>query len=432
MQYDVEIRNDSASDASVVLSHDDVTIMTIVVPGGERYDGQAVRPVAATPVRVAVTCNGTTLAAFETPGPPLIRLTEGAAVKLREPEAGRVTRITRVHDPQRRRAPHAVPLILALSALFVAVALAGGFVEAHPHVGDLGAPNRVLEGSALDVPYRTSGLGVLRYSVVSSQGTVIAHGPLTARSGVLHIGIPTLHHDEAYRVRLALSGPLGDASNEATVGANAVPSMRVVTTLRAAPFIRSFAVDTSVAASERTVTAFYDVTAERGTVRLIDDRGIQYGITPLGRNGQSTFTLPATTNPGTLAVVLQAVRNGTNAEARIALPPSNGPDAGDLAGLPPPSETAADASPIAVPDRAVGGAPIRVRVLHHYPGLHVVLLDENARQLADVAVPPDASAVTLPFPNVTNATRVIVEATYRLQNEADTIVRPVLLIPAGG
>jgi hypothetical protein len=433
MRYDVEIRNDSASSASVVLSHDDVTIATIVVPGGERYNGQVIRPVAGTPVRVAVTCNGTTLAAGETPAPAQIRLAERAAVELRKPVPGRVTRITRVRDPQqRRRTPHAVPTALALVALFVAAALAGGFVEAHPHVGDLGAPNLVLEGSAVDVPYRTSGFGLLRYSVVSSRGTVIAQGPLTAPSGVLHVTIPTLHHDEAYRVRLTLSGPLGDASNEATVGANAVPLTRVVTSSPAAPLIRSFAVTTSVKQRVRTVTAFYDVIAERGTLRLIDARGIQYGVAPLNRTGQSAFTVPATTNPGTLAVVLQAVRNGANAEARIALPSSDGTDGDDLAGSAPPSETAADASPIAVPDRAVGGTPIRIRVLHHYPGLHVVLLDGDARQLADVAVPPDASSVMLPYPNVANTRRVIVEATYRLQNEADTIVRPVLLIPAGG
>jgi hypothetical protein len=181
-----------------------------------------------------------------------------------------------------------------------------------------------------------------------------------------------------------------------------------------------------------TVTAFYDVTAERGTLRLIDDRGIQYGATPLNRNGQSAFTLPANTNLGTLAIVLHAIRNGTSTESRIGLPPSNAPDADDLAGSRAPSESAASASPIAVPDRAVGGTPIRVRVLHHYPELHVVLLDQDAQQLVDIDVPPDASSVTLPHPNVAHTTRVIVEATYHVRNEADTIVRPVLLIPAGG
>jgi hypothetical protein len=321
-------------------------------------------------------------------------------------------------------------VVLALFTFLVAVALVGGFVEAHPHVGDLGAPNMVLEGSAVDVPYRTSGLGLLRYSVVSSQGTEIAHGPLTAPSGVLHISIPTLHHNEAYRVRLALSGPLGDASNEATVGASSVPLTRVITTLPAAPLIRSFAVATSVKDRVPTVTALYDVIAEHGALRLIDDRGIQYGATVLNSNGQSTFTLPANTNLGTLAIVLQAIRNGTTAEARIALPPSNGPDADSLVGSPPASGTVADTSPIAVPERAVGSTPIRVRVLRHYAQLHVVLLDGDARQLVDVDVPQDASSVTLPHPNVATATRVIVEATYRVQNESDTIVRPVLLVPA--
>jgi hypothetical protein len=428
MRYDVEIRNDSASSASAVLSHDDVITSTIIVPGGERYNGQAMRPVADTPLRVAVTCNGTMLAACEMPAEPLIRVTERADVQFRRPKAGRVTRITRVPDPEprRRRGPDRAPVLLALFAVVIVVALAGGFVEAHPHVGDLGAPNTVLEGSAVDVPYHTSGLGLLRYSVVSSQGAVIAQGPLTAPSGVLHIGIPTLHHNEAYRVRLALSGPLGDASNEATVGAKSVPLTRVVTT--AAPLIRSFAVAVNVKDGVPTVTAFYDVIADRGTLRLIDDRGIQYGAAPLNRTGQSAFTVPANTNLGTLAVVLQTRRNGTNAEARIAVPSSNGP----AAGAPPASDAAADGSPIAVPDRAVGGTPIRVRVLHHYPELHVVLFGEDARQLVDVEVPPDVSTVTLPHPNVANATRVIVEATYRMQNEADTIVRPVLLVPAGG
>lgn len=433
IRYDVEIRNDSASSASLVLSHDDVAITTIVVPGGDRYNGQPILPVADTPIRVDVTCNGMTLSACEMPASSHLRVTERAEAVVREPKLGRITRMTRVHEPERRprRASAVVPAVLALFTILIAVALAGGFVQAHPHVGDLGAPNMVLEGSAVDVPYRTSGLGLLRYSVASSQGTVIAQGPLTAPSGVLHISIPTLHHNEAYRVRLALSGPLGDASNEATIGASTAPLTRVVTTLPPAPLIRSFAVSTSVKNSVPTVNAFYDVIADRGALRLIDDRGIQYGATPLNRTGQSTFTLPANTNLGTLAIVLQAMRNGASAEARIALPPSNDSDTDALVS-PPQNKTAAGGSPIAVPERAVGGTPITVRVLHHYPELHVVLLDEDARQLADVDVPPDASSVTLPHPNVAHTTRVIVEATYRVQNEADTFVRPVLLVPAGG
>jgi hypothetical protein len=68
---------------------------------------------------------------------------------------------------------------------------------------------------------------------------------------------------------------------------------------------------------------------------------------------------------GTLAIVLQAIRHRTTAEACVALRPTTSPGANDHVGSPPPSKTDADASPIAVPDTAIANTPIRVHVLHH-------------------------------------------------------------------
>ena len=327
----------------------------------------------------------------------------------------------------RRRDSSLFPLLVGF---VLAGALVAGFILAHPHVGDLGAPNTVLEGSAIDVPYTSSGIGSLRYSIIASNGTTIVAGLLAQRSGLLHIAIPAVGHNEAYRVRLVMAGPLGDASNEATVGANALPVTRVVTRTTAGPLIRSFAISRSMVNHVPTLVAFYDAIADSGMLRLMDARGIQYQAASLSPTGQTTLTLPAGIDPGTLVLELHAFRNGSTVDSRIALP-AGGTDVAVASPPPDPGASPSDAPPIVVPDRAVGAAPVRVQIMHHYPNLHVALLDENARKIVGIDVPHNASMVALHHPPVSTTTRMTVEATYRVNDEADTIVRPVLLLPGG-
>jgi hypothetical protein len=379
-------------------------------------------PVAALeegkPIAVTVAADDATFAA-----PSIV-----APLAIEEPVRAEPVRVTPLRRPRESGSASVMPLV-AGGAL--AAALIGGFVIAHPHVGDLGAPNTVLEGSAVDVPYSSSGIGALRYSVVSSQGTTIGGGPLAERSGVLHIAIPSVQHNDAYRVRLEMSGPLGDASNEATIGASALPATRVVTRTTAVPLIRSFAVSRNTVNGAPKLVAYYDVLADTGTLRLIDARGIVYQTATLSPAGQTTFALPAGVDPGTLALELHAVRGGAAIDSRIALP-AGGSNVAVASPPPDPAGISTDAPPISVPDRAVGGEPIRVQIVHHYPELHVSLLDENARTLVGIDVPRGASTIALAHPPVAATTRVTVEATYRVNTEADTIIRPVLLIPAGG
>lgn len=313
-------------------------------------------------------------------------------------------------------------------AVVTAVVLVLGFVFAHPHVGELGAPNEVLQGSAIDVPYESSGVGSLQYRVVSSGGTVVAGGTLDRPSGTLHVGIPVSAQDETYLVRLQLNGPLGDASNEATVAARAVPKAQVITRSAAVPAIRSFAV-TRTGGKTASIVAFYDVVADRGSVRLVDTRGIQYGESRLSAGGQSRFILPDGVDAGTLAVVLHAVRSGHALDARIGLPSGDGAVA-VATSAPRPGPIVDEGAPIVVPPTSVGADPIHVRILHHYPGLHIALIDGHERKLVGLTVAATARDVVLAHPPVSVATRVTVEATYRENNESDVVIRPVILVPA--
>lgn len=319
-----------------------------------------------------------------------------------------------------------MPVVIGLAVIVAA------FVIGHPHVGDLGAPNEVMQGSALDVPYAASGLGTLRYRLSSSSGVVLAENNLAAHTGTLHISIPSGRQDETYRLQLMLNGPLGDASNEATISARAVPHAQIITRVPVVPNIRSFAVTRSTANNASSIVVFYDVLADRGTVSLIDSRGIQYGVTALNASGQARFPLPGGVDPGTLAVDLHAVRGGVAADSRIALPTGQN---GTLVAAWPSSNSApadTETTPIVVPATSIGAAPIRVRIVHHYQDLYLALIDGNAHKIAGAAVPRTSGVIALAHPPVDVATRVTVEATYRVNNESDTVIRPVILIPAGG
>jgi hypothetical protein len=355
---------------------------------------------------------------------------EATSGELLDPEPVRVVPLQRTTPlPATRARTRDLSFVTPIAGIAVICLLIAGFVFAHPHVGDLGAPNAVLEGSAIDVPYTSSGIGSLRYAVVSSQGDVIGSGLLAEPQGVLHIAVPAVKHNEAYRIRLVKSGALGDASNEATFGASALPVARVVKRTAPIPMIRSFAISRRTADGRPVIDAFYDVIADSGTLRLVDSRGIQYDVEPLSPTGRTTLALPDSVDPGTLALALHALRNGSAVDSRIALPAG---DTDVAVAAPDNASGVTDAPPITVADRAVGGAPIRVKIVHHYPGLHVALLDENARKIVGVDVPRNASTVILHHPPVSGTTRMTVEATYRNNKEADTIVRPVVVIPAGG
>jgi hypothetical protein len=328
---------------------------------------------------------------------------------------------------QRRRVPLALLAVVLTAAL-----LGGGFLFAHPHVGELGAPNDVLQGSAIDVPYSSSGWGRLDYRVTSSTGTIVAGGDLDRQAGTLHIAIPAGLHDEGYRIRLSLSGPLGDASNEATISARAVPQARVITRTEVVPVIRSFAVTRGATPSAPSIVAFYDVSADSGSVRLVDSRGIQYGVVALNPSGQARFALPGGVDPGTLAVELHAVRSGAGADSRIALPSGSGGIAASTSTRAGGRNRDGDATPIVVPAMSVGVGPIQVRIVHHYADLHLALIDGQAHKIVGVIVRPGAHGVALAHPSVSVATRLTVEATYRVNNESDMVIRPVILVPSRG
>ena len=394
----------------------------------EHSEPDATTPIADDVDAVPTGTSGADALAVDDPEPA------ASEVEVLDPEPVRATPMRRTNETWEMRQPRRdLSLFPLLTAFVIAGALVIGFILAHPHVGDLGAPNMVLEGSAIDVPYSSSGIGSLRYAVVSSQGESIASGPLTERSGLLHVLIPTVKHNEAYRVRLVMTGPFGDASNEATVGASAIPATRVVLRTASAPMIRSFAIARSVVNKVPTIVAYYDVIADSGTLRLVDARGIQYQIAPISPSGETTLNLPPGVDPATVALELSALRNGTTVVSRIALPTGGaGTNVAVASPAPEPGTAGSDAAPIAVPDRAIGSEPIHVRITHHYPQLHVALLDQNARKIVGIDVPPNAATVTLIHPPVSATTRMTVEATYRDNTEADTIVRPVVLIPSGG
>ena len=483
VRYHVDVENDSGAAAEVVMTRGAGTLPSFTVPARTRIACSSLLVGAGEPLAIDITCGETLLTLREgagaldrgvVPALPsgLMLALLGAAMIVgerlfvrRHPRATsakpvaaepvpvsppahglavvdappiRVTPMRRPPEPLAIRQPrsHASQLPV-LAALLVGGALVAAFVLALPRVGDLGAPNVVLEGSVVDIPYSSSGIGDLRYTVTSSPGATIASEPLAARSGLLHVAIPAGQGRRTYRVGLMMSGPLGEASREATIGIQPLPPPRVVTRIvsraAAVPTVRSFAVSRGVVAGVPAVFAAYDVSADAGMLRLVDTRGIQYRSTALSPTGQTTLTLPAGTDPGTLIVALRVTRNGAAAETRIALPADEtGLGSATTSPPPVPGIDAREAPPIAVANRAVGRTAIYVQITRHYPGLRVALLDENARKIVDLDVPRDASAVSLPHPPVSTPTLMTVEATYRINDEADTVVRAVLLIPAGG
>lgn len=219
--------------------------------------------------------------------------------------------------------PKLWPKIAAGSVAAAALAAGGLFVSV-PRVDAFAAPQRVLAGSSLEVPYATRGFGIAEYQLANAQGAQLAAGLVPSGAGVLRLHVPSDSHGSPYRVRLTMRGALGTAEQVASVsslGGVAAPAPVRKKTSPPAPVaaISEVAVSPNPVKAGGTIDVRYAANAISGTIWVLDSDGRAWAATPYDPSGRSSVVIPLSAAGRQLRVVVSAKRGNTHAQSTVGV-----------------------------------------------------------------------------------------------------------------
>lgn len=252
-----------------------------------------------------------------------VRVERDFALTLLEVTDG-ATYIT-VEAPAPPPQPKRWPKWVAGSAAAVAVIGATLFASA-PRVEAFAVPQRVLPGTALEVPYATRGFGTVQYQLANAQGAQLAAGLAPAGAGVLRLQVPSDLRGSPYRVRLQMHGLLGSAEENASVAAlgavqnvAAAPKKKKAAAVRTVASISEVAVNPNPVKAGGTIDVSYAANAISGTIWLLDNDGRAWAATPYDPSGHSSLVVPLSAAGHQLRVVVSAKRAGTTAQSAVGV-----------------------------------------------------------------------------------------------------------------
>jgi len=407
--------------------------------------------VAGTPSNARMTWNAIVV-------PPYSAI--AVALEIALPARGRALRVVaELHSKEAQLTLDAPPPGLSVRGLARRVAVAGSTLALacaaaasaalnRPEVYALAAPEAVRGGTPFNVAYAVGNESAASYVVETPDGLQVGRGRLARAAGAFTIALPPSAVSAGYDIRVTATGPLGsDERSTHLLALPALPHAFVASSgpHRAGARIAAFRLAGDAVRGGEAIIADYRTTARAGSVRLIDELGTVRAEALLNRTGRSILVAPyadvdqdmrvvVTTERGTardeaaLPVrVLSAEPAAVAAAGAVAAPATAAQDPGESEDSPPLAP--AGASPIAVAPRTLAGGAIAVRILRHEPDLRVALFDAAGAELQSLAVPPDASTITLAAPAGTTTERASVIATFSKGFAQETFVRPVTLVP---
>jgi hypothetical protein len=321
-----------------------------------------------------------------------------------------------------------VAVALGLGALAV-----GAYALERPRVAALAAPNHVQSGATFQAAY-AFGAGATSgdYALDAPDGREIAHGSVSAQSGVLTLKVPAAHAERRYELRLTARNAFGSADRAATIvaGAQPLPAARP----RVAVHLPTVWVQDETVPSGTPITVRYITDAETGTVKLLDQDGTERASALLSARGSSLLIAPDVQTQEDFRVVVVARRGSASAEAQVPVRVVHAdapPAAGAMPGVADPAQAAPAAvagDPVVMPAKSfASGEGIVVSVARHLPNLRVSLLDESGQELQVVDVSPDDDRVVLEAPRVSTDTRYTIVATYGPGTSEESVIHSVLV-----
>ena len=312
-----------------------------------------------------------------------------------------------IHHRVEAAIPRPGSLLWAAGGALVAAAIAAAVVGAHPRVTSLQAPSNVVGGTRVSAIYRIAGAGNATWELDDLHGGRLDGGTLAAAGGTFQFAVPKSRDRETYVVRVASQGRFGEASSS-------LPMVADTPVPPASPLrVSAFSVDRATLNDGDAVKVRYRTDARSGEVQAVDAQGTVWARAALSPSGISTLKLPTFGREKELQIRIVAKSGAQYAQSGVGVAvvvPSPSPNASTAptAGNVPPgsgSSIAVDSS-IAHP-----GATVVVRVLRHFEGLHIALIDSHGGEVDGRDVAPSTGSVALRVPANASGTLTVV-ATY--------------------
>ena len=304
------------------------------------------------------------------------------------------------------------------------VALAGTAAAMSPRIDALLAPQRALAGSALDVPYLTSGAGDVEYSVSDRNGLPLGAGITTANSGTIHVALPKDPSGSPYLLRIVKHNAFAQTDRVAQIETAAPAAQRP----HEAPLVGTVSVNPTFVEAGKTLTVSYAAFTPSGNVYLVDGGGRTWAKAPLSHAGETAFTIPAQAAGRAMRAVVHA-QTGTRAAEQSAqflvTPASTTVDPQTIA-EPTPAVAAAPIVSLSS-DRVAGGETFTVRIANGHGDARVALTDARGTTVAS----GDASdgGIAIAAPSVSAPSTYYVVTTLNSGTTEQTVVRKLIVEP---
>lgn len=312
---------------------------------------------------------------------------------------------------------------------------AGALFASVPRVDAFAAPQRVLAGTALEVPYATRGFGTVQYQLANAQGAQLAAGLVPAGAGVLRLRVPADSHGSPYRVRLSMRGALGSDQQDASVvalgGASIPAAAPKKKTASPAPVaaISELAVTPNPVKAGGTIDVRYAANAVSGTIWLLDNDGRAWAATPYDPSGHSSVVIPLSAAGRQLRVVVSAKRGATHAQSTVGLLVLPSGETADTATAETPGQTASIHPQLRLSASSVSSGQTIVARLTGVTGDVRVTMTNAAGKIVEQGDGTAEAGVAIGAPAVGSATTYSIVATFSDGMSEQSLVRSVVVHP---
>lgn len=310
-----------------------------------------------------------------------------------------------------------------------------GIRAALPRIDALALPPQTLPGTTVRAEYDASGAGTLKYWVLAPDGSTFAGGTLSERAGSIPIAVPASAQG-AYTLQVAMSGPLGRASETRVLNTLSIGKRREGAT------VNDISVHPIAAKPGEIVNVSYAAAADDGYLRLVGSDGTIWSQQPFSHGGQTRFVVPPVAAGDQLQVLLHVTKGTSSAESVAGLIVAG--SASQTSSEKATPQVVSNDDPNVVPatsnDDSNGtfdvivktvksGGTIAVKIFSPRNGMRLSLMDTQSHEVSAVDVGSDAETVTLRAPVVYQPTKYIVVASFTDGFGQETVVQPVTVTP---